>query len=378
MATGVAMNFLPVFAVRLGASDLALGALNSGLYLAGLFWSLPSGRLISDRRRLMPVLLISLFLWRLSYLVIALIPSLLPRFQVEALVVVNSIAGLPMVTLNTAVYVLFSYALSAERVARVISRRTSLTHLASMVGLLLTGLWLERAPFPFNYQVVFTATFLVSVINVWYMSRIRILDKGASVATSQVAFSWRARWQGLRRERRYLLFLISATFLHLTINAAAPLYPLLVVSQLGASDGWVSILLTIFTAAIVLSAWRMERLLQHWGPRRVLAASMWGMVMYTILLATAPSVPFLIPAHIICGVAAAAFNVGLAQGLVEYCPEEGRADFVALYMFLMNVAVFAGPLLGGALSTAWGVVTALFIVAALRAASGLLFQLLKF
>jgi hypothetical protein len=47
-------------------------------------------------------------------------------------------------------------------------------------------------------------------------------------------------------------------------------------------------------------------------------------------------------------------------------------------MFLMNVAVFVGPLLGSALSTAWDVVTALLIVAALRVASGLTFQLLKF
>ncbi len=377
MATNVAIYFLPVLAVRLGASDLEVGALNAGPYLAGLLWSLPAGRMAGDRRHLLPVLLSSLSLYRFSCLLVALILLVLPRFQVEALVILNSLAGIPFVTINIALYTLFAHVLSAERMARVLSLRLAITSLTSMLGLLLAGVWLEQAPFPFNYQVMFIALFLIGMVNVWYFSRLRLLDQGAP-PRPQPAPSWRVRWQGLRRERRYLLFLTSATFLHLAINAAAALYPIFVVNHLGASDGWVSLLLTIFTATTFLGALWTERFLQRWGTRHTLSVSMLGLGIYTIFLATAPSVPFLIPAHILGGIMAAGFNVGLANGLVEYCPEEGRTDFVALYMFLMNVAVFVGPLLGSALSTAWDVVTALLIVAALRVASGLAFYLLKY
>ncbi|MCC7355419.1 MAG: hypothetical protein IT330_16890, partial [Anaerolineae bacterium] len=91
-----------------------------------------------------------------------------------------------------------------------------------------------------------------------------------------------------------------------------------------------------------------------------------------------PSVTFLIPVHFFGGFLAAGFSVGLANGLLEFSPEENRGDFIAIYMLAMNVAIFVGPLLGGTLSTLVGLIPALFVVAAMRMASGLICHRLRY
>ncbi|MCC7355213.1 MAG: MFS transporter, partial [Anaerolineae bacterium] len=280
LATGIAANFMSVFAVRLGASDLVVGALNSGPYLASLLWSLPTARLISDKRRLMPIMVSSLFLYRLTFLLIALIPSVLSRAQAEAIAVINFIGGFPMVMVNIAVFAMLADAVSPERLARVVSRRVAIGGFASIITLLLAGLWLEQSPFPFSYQVAYTVAFLISIGSVWYMSRITLLGEVTPASTGQ-RLSWRERWQKLQQNRTFFLFLVSATFLHLSLNVSAPLYPILVVKKLGASDGWVSLLLTLFTLTSVAGAWRMDWFIRRWGTRRTLAATMVVLGIYT-------------------------------------------------------------------------------------------------
>jgi MFS family permease len=377
LATGIAINFMSVFAVRLGASDLVVGAVNSGPYLASLLWSLPTARLINDKRRLMPIMIASLFLYRLTYLLIALVPSLLSRAQAEAIAVISFLGGFPMVMVNIAVFTMLAEAIAPEHLARVVSRRVAIGGFTSIIALLLTGLWLERSPFPLNYQVAYSVAFLISIGSVWYMSRIKLLGRGAPAGAGRV-LSWREQWQNLRRNRVFFLFLISATFLHLSLNMSSPLYPILVVNKLGASDGWVSILLTLFTLTSVVGAWRMDWVIRRWGTRRTLAATMIGLGVYTTLLAIAPSIAFLVPVHFFGGFLSAGFNVGLANGLLEFSPEENRGDFVAAYMLAMNIAIFVGPLLGSMLSTLLGLVPALLVVAAMRTASGFVFQRLRY
>ncbi len=377
LATGIALNFVSVFAVRLGASEMVVGAVNSGPYLASLLWSLPTARLINDKRRLMPIMVVSLFLYRLTYLLIALVPSFLSRAQAEAIAVISFLGGFPMVTVNIAVFTMLAQAIAPEHLARVVSRRFAIGGFTSIIALLLAGVWLERSSFPHNYQVVYAVAFLISIGSVWYVSRIKLLDKIAPAGAGRV-LSWREQWQNLQRNRVFFLFLISATFLHLSIYMVAPLYPILVVKKLGASDGWVSILLTLFTLTAVVGAWRMDWVIRRWGTRRTLAPTTLGLGIYTTLLALAPSVPFLVPVHFFGGFLSAGFNVGLANGLLEFSPEENRGDFVAAYMFAMNIAIFVGPLLGSMLSTLLGLIPALLVAAATRTASGLVFQRLKY
>lgn len=372
----IVLNFLPVFAVRLGASDLLVGALTSGPYLVALLFSLPAARLVADKKRLIHSLVVAVIFHRFAFLMFALIPSVVSRFQAEALVFTNLLSGIPFSVLSVGFFTMFAYAVPPEQRAHVMSRRFSIGSLTSMLGLLLAGFWLEGSPFPFNYQMLFLASSVIGLGSAWYLSRIR-LSSGDAPSNGSVSPSWRARWAQIKGQRRFVRFAVCATATNLTVTMLTPLYPILLVNRLGASDGWISILLTIYTATSVVAALWMDRVLRWWGTRQTLAWSGVGMGVYCALLVIAPSVASLIPIHIFAGIVIIGFSVALPNGLVEACPEENRADFTALYMILVNIAVFAGPLLGSAFSTAFGMLAAILIVGVLRTGAGLLFLWLE-
>ncbi|MCC7355418.1 MAG: MFS transporter [Anaerolineae bacterium] len=368
----IVTHFLAVFAVRLGASDLLVGALTAGPYLVALVLSLPAARLVNDEKRLLPNLVWSIFLYRIPYLMFALIPVILSRFQAEALALTNLLGGIPFSMINVAFFTMFAYAIPPEQRAHVMSRRSAIGSLTAMLGLLLAGFWLERLPFPFNYEITFFACFLISLGSVWYVSRIYLSPRDPPLYPPAVSLSWRARWAQIKGQHRFVRFAICATALITSISMLQSLYPIMFVNRFGASDGWISLLWTIYNATSFVAALGVDRVLRRWGTRYTLVLTGVGLGIYAIAFALAPSVPSLVPLFVFSGTLIAGFNVGLPHGLVETCPEENRADFTALYMVLVNVATFAGPLLGSVLSTAFGVVAAIIIVGALRAGAGLL------
>ena len=378
IAFTIVANFLPVLAVRLGASDLLVGALTGGPFLIAVFISLPIARLASNTKRLMPNLVWSVFLFRVAFLLFALIPAIFSQHRVEALVIANLLSGIPYAVANVGFFTMYAYAIQPEQRAHVMSRRFAIGGLTAMLGLLLAGVWLERSPFPVNYEVMFFICFIISLGSVWYIRRVRLPEGEAQSPTPVASLSWPVLWAQLRKQPRFVYFAICGSSMILTTCMLQPLYPIMLVHRLGASDGWISLLLTIYMAISFLAAMVVDRAIRRWGTRYTLVLTGLGLGVYCFLLALAPSVVFLIPVHVFSGALITGFNVGLSHGLVETCPEENRADFTAFYLTLVNLVTFAGPLLGSALSTAFGIIAAIMIVGVLRAAAGLLSLKLKY
>ncbi len=71
-------------------------------------------------------------------------------------------------------------------------------------------------------------------------------------------------------------------------------------------------------------------------------------------------------------------NVMLFNALAEVCPPPQRARYMGFYTWLMNIAIFAGPILGAALAGVVGVQTALLCAGALRIFAGGVFLWMPF
>src|SRR5688500_9826953 len=69
-----AVSFNGVFAVRLGASDALIGALSSIPPLIVALITIPAGHMLERRARQLPLILLTIFLYRLGFLLIALMP----------------------------------------------------------------------------------------------------------------------------------------------------------------------------------------------------------------------------------------------------------------------------------------------------------------
>ncbi len=379
--SGITSTFVSVFAIRLGASNTLVGLLVSLPALINIFWLIPSARIIERQRRRLPIILLSGFLQRVGYLLIALMPFVLRTHQPEALVGLVALITFPTAVVSVAFTSLLADVVPAHKRAQVISTRNVLISIVSTATMLVSGKLLDLLPFPLNYQLLFGAGFAASLVSLYYVSRIRVAD--ASVAESgprrktPLAANLRRSLKQITRQRDFARFSASAFVFHWGIYLPSALYAIYRVKNLGASDTWIGLLSMVQNAITIFTYIYWGRVASRKGNQLVLLISSLGLVLFPVLTGLSTRIePLLLPA-VVAGVFGAGFNLSFFNTLLEVCPPERRPSFVAINTTLVNVAAFLAPLLGTFLADALGIRPALFIAGGVRLlGAGLFYQLI--
>jgi len=375
ITTGIAINFLSVYAVRLNASEVEVGALTAAPALLSIFWLIPVGQIIARQRRLLPLLLWSLFTHRLGYLLMGLLPWLAPReWVVPGLIALSALQAIPAGAANVAFPAMLPDAVSKERLGRVVSIRNALIGATSTLAVWGSGPILAALPTPLNYQVLFLIAFAASLVSTYAVSRLDLPERPAAAAAGGSALA--DLREGMRRfgaDRRFLWFTLSAVFLHVALFTPAPLFPIYWVRILGASDSFVSLIATLGGASSVLSALMMDRVQRRWGNRRIVGVAMLALAFYPILTALTHTLPPLLGISVMGGIFAAGLNICLFHALLQVTPDAERARFIAIYSMLVNVAIFVAPLFGSWLAGLIGIAPVLILAGGLRLISGMMF-----
>lgn len=374
VTSGIAINFLSVYAVRMGATELHVGALTSIPALISIFWLIPAGQLVSRQRHIMNLLLRALFAHRIGFLLMALLPWLVPvSWIVPGLILIAALQAFPLGIGNIGFSSMMPEAVPKDRLARVVSVRNALIGLTSTLTVLAAGPLLAWLPLPLNYQVLFLIAFIASMFSLYAVSR---LDIPARQTLPPVTHGVADLLDGFRRfwaDRRFVFFTAAAFVLHWGLFMAAPLFPVYWVRYLGAPDAFISLIATLGSGTSVLGALAMDRVLRRWGNRRVVGVSMLGLALYPLLTAFTHSLPPLLGISLLGGLFAAGLNVSLYNAMLQVSPDEDRPRFIAIFSVLANVAIFAAPLSGSWLAGWLGIVPVFFISAAIRALSGAMF-----
>ncbi|HSJ54480.1 MAG TPA: MFS transporter, partial [Anaerolineae bacterium] len=176
LISGLAATFIPVFALRLGATTGQLGWLTALPALVNVVWLVPAARIIERRRRRMPLILSTAFLQRLGYLAMAAMPFLLTEGRVEALIVLQTLVTLPTAVANTAITTLIPDLTAPERRGQVVSVRWLLLAVTATLAALAGGGFLDLLPVPLNYQILLGAGAPLSLLSLGALRRIRVPD----------------------------------------------------------------------------------------------------------------------------------------------------------------------------------------------------------
>jgi MFS family permease len=286
---------------------------------------------------------------RLCFLAIALLPCVVVQARAQLTVVLLILQAFPVVIATTSFLSMMADAVPADRIPYVVGLRWAGWGIATTLGGLLAGRVLALLPFPRNYQVLFLIGFAASLMSQWHCIHLCVPDRPAE--TDGSARWWQAVGQTLSH-RRYTCFVLVVAMLQLGIGMATPLFPLLWVRRLGATDGQISLIVTVFSATMVLGSLLLRRHAARIGRARVLAVGVAGYALYPLLASVSPGVYWLFPWTALGGFFNAAISVALFDNLVAISPERGRTNFVAVYNLFVSGALFAGPLLAG-LVTGW-------------------------
>ncbi len=383
--SGSSINFLAVYAARLGASALQIGLIGAASAAVSLLIAIPSSRWV-ERRNTGQAVFWSSVVYRLGYVLWIPLPWLFgAQGQVWALILINLLMAIPLTPLGVGFNALFAEAVPSQYRAHVAGIRNIVLSVAFMASSLLSGYILESVDFPTGYQIIFGIGFFGAAMSSLHLYFVRPLKKDrAPLPSDLVADSAspaesprgvRAKPSSLRLDVLRGPFgkvAVVMLFFHLAHYIASPIYPLYTVNVLHLNDDHIGIGTALFYLTVLIGSTRLNRLVGRLGHRRVTGWGMIGMAMYPLLLGISQNVWHYYIVSLVGG-----FTWGLAGGayanyLLEQIPDNDRPAHLAWYNIAVNAAVLASSFLGPLIANSVGLVAALMIFGLMRALAGMI------
>ncbi|MDE3089171.1 MAG: MFS transporter [Chloroflexota bacterium] len=369
---GIVSTFLSVFVIRLGGSDMHVGLLSALPALVTIFASIPGSRLVERETKPLLVLLVSAFLNRLGYLLVALVPLFFLTNRADVVVVLVGLLAIPGAVANVAFTTMFGHAVEPEHRARVVSIRNVWIGITSTAIALIGGKFLDLLEFPINYQILFAVAFAGSMMSQYYLTRIRMPADPAPVRTMASPRRGRGYFAMFRESRGFARFALTSFIFHWGLFFAVPLYSIYWVRHLNASDGWVGLINMVGSATTIFFFPLWGRLTAQRGNRPAVILATMGLTLYPFFTALSPSVEWILVVSLLGGVFSSGYALAFFNGLLEVCPEENRASHIAAYNTLINIAAFVSPILSTSLTDVFGIQAMLMLGAGLRLLGALL------
>jgi MFS family permease len=358
--------FNTTYALRLGATNQMVGWLSSLPSLFAMVIMVPIARFLERRTRPSLWTLPALVLGRVGFLAAAFIPWLFPAHAAQAVIYLFVLRTIPITFFNTGFSPMLADVIPARDRARVFANRNIILSAVTAVTTLLAGQWLDRAAdwtwaaFPLNYQVLYAVGGVSALASAYFVSKVKPPERQDSATKPSVKGERRERftWSRLQRtmtsiagERRAFLRLVVNTLLfNLGAWLVMPLYTILFVRQLNASDSWIGLNSTLANLGVIAGYAFWRRGVDRLGDHRALRLTVPLAASYAFLVALFPNLTLILVWGILINLINSGVNLSHTNVFYQVCPEERRTSYMAIYSSVMNAGAFVCPMLGVALS----------------------------
>jgi MFS family permease len=378
--SGSAVNFLNIYATRLGATGFEIGLLTGVGALVSLILAIPAGHWIS-RRPIGKAVFWSSVVYRLGFLLWIPLPWLFGNAgQVSALIVLSLLMAIPLTPLAVGFSALFASAVPDEYRAHVAGIRNVVLSVTFILSSLGSGYVLARVPFPLGYQIVFAIGFLGAMLSSLHLYFVRPLaeprpDPAAPRPgpASNKAEQSPGLLSGLRMDvwsTHYRSVLLVMMGFHLAQYLALPLFPLYQVHILHLTDDQIGIGSALFYLVVLVASTQLGSIVQKFGHRGTTAAGVIGMGFYPVFLAISHTPLHFYAISAIGGLSWALASGGYANYVLENIPAFDRPAYLAWYNVILNASILSGSLIGPLIANGIGLIPALLAFAALRWLAG--------
>jgi len=339
LALAATSRFLSVYAIRLGASPVELGLIASLPAIMLLFSSAFGAWWLRRFRSPTKALIIPGFGFRLLFLLPAFAPLFPPHLQPLWLILSVTLPAIPQGIAGVTFLVLMRSAVPDQHLTALLSRRMMAFNIGLSISALAFGLWLENAPFPFNYQTMFVVAFLLALVSERHCTKIRCLTY---TPISQKKTTADNPWKAVKFLR--VAFVIMVT--HIAFTSIMPLTPLHLMNDLGATEGFMALFgLAELSAGALVTLFTL-RIVKGIGNQAMIALAMIGTARAAILIALAPSLPLTVVAAALSGASWTAAAIGIVGLFTESTPQVSMMRWSIAYQQVIGLAMFIGPMLG--------------------------------
>jgi MFS family permease len=381
---GSSINFLKIYAARLGGNGFQIGMLDASAALVGLSLAIPAGHWIVKRHIGRTIFWTSV-VYRIGFLLWVLLPWLFTYSgQVWALIVLAFLMAIPLTPLSVGFNALFAASVPDEYRAHVAGIRNILLSVSFILTSLGCGYLLEHLAFPTGYQFVFAIGFFGAAMSSLHLYFVRPLPVPADITQRPVelktaedaasAHHGRTLFSAIRADiwsthfRNVLLVMMG---FHLAQYLALPLFPLYQVNQLHLTDEQIGNGSAIFYLIVLLGSTQLRAVVHKIGNRMVTAIGVIGMGFYPFIMAFSRTPLHFYGVSAMGGLSWALVGGAYANYMLERIPAHDRPAYLAWYNVILNASILTGSLLGPLIASQIGLVAGLFVFAAARFLAGI-------
>lgn len=377
---GGIFGFISVFSVRLGASNFMVSLLTALPALVMAVSSIPAGRIVEQQRDLVRYTNRVRISHRASFLLIALLPFFVNKGLVEIIVLIWAIKSIPATLLESSWMAVVAEVIPPERRARVNGMRWAILSVVTAASTAAFGYILDRLPFPLNYQLVFSVSFVGGMAGIYFFGQLRIPENVPPERTKGTSMPFRQRVRGYLRAMNVPAFVryeVAATVLRFGVNLPAALYTIYWIRSLGASDLWIGWQATTGKLALIVGYAVWGRIISRKGYRAPLLICATLLGLYPVLTGMAKDQLWLPVIAIVQGFFTTGVDIAFFDTLLAVSPTEGRPSFIALNTMLASLNIFFAPLVGNFLADWAGIPVVFFIAGGFHILTALLFWRFK-
>jgi MFS family permease len=288
---------------------------------------------------------------RFLFLLPAFAPLLPLRWQPIWLIFSISLPALTQGPASVSFFVIMRGAVKPEQMTRLLSYRQLAVNLTVAAGALVFGVWLEQAPFPLNYQIMFLVAFGFSLISLYHCVSIRVPDVRRAPLPAAPTHAPVNHEPSPWRTPNFQKVAFIAGTIHLAYVLITPVLPLYLVKHMGADEGYMALFGMIELAAGAIAAIIAPRLSRRLGNRPMIALGIAGTALNAIIIALAPNLYVALIAAVFSGCWTAAAGVSMMSLFVENAPEGDMTKYSTAYNQVIGLAMFTSPMIGSLLAS---------------------------
>jgi len=378
--SGSTINFLNIYATRIGASGFQIGLIGAMSAVVNLFLAIPASRWL-EKQHLNRAIFWTAVYYRVGFLLFVFLPWLFnDEGQIIAIILLTFLMAIPLTPLGVGFNALFAEAVPAEYRAHVAGTRNVMLAITFMVTALISGYILEGFKFPIGYQIVFAIGFLGAAMSSYHLYFIRPLGGGKTPPQTQPTSASTPQIESPRNlssilrldiwNTPYRAVLLGLFGYHLAQYLALPLFPVFNVRELNLNDNQIGIGTALFYLTVFLGSTQLRRVVHRLGNKRATGWGVMGMALYPIFIAFSQYAWHFYLISTLGGFIWAFAGGAYANYMLEHIPAHDRPPHLAWYNIMLNIAVLVGSLGGPAIADQLGLFGALILFGILRFFSG--------
>jgi MFS family permease len=340
-------RFLSLYAIHVGATPTEIGWLTAGPPLGMVVASIVSVWWRARFPDSVKAILLPAFLFRFSFLLLALTPLFPPAYQPLWLIVSVTLPSLPQGISNIMFMGLLKETTPQSRITALLGRRTLAVNIALGAAALVFGLMLERVAYPVNYTLMFGFAFVAALLSQWHLTRLHPLPEAfmADAATTESANNAPSPLH----EARFRTLLTVSVVSYIAFFSVAPVMALRLVTELGAGERYMALFSVVELGAAAGVAVFIARIVTRIGNRSMVGLAMLVTVGGALIAGSAPTLTVALLAAAFTGAGWSTAEIGMMGYFTENIPTRDAARYTRTYSQGVWLAIFVAPFIGSSL-----------------------------